>query len=65
MLTYLVRYNRATRSLDGLEEFSDFDAALRAQESAELENLHSGEDMEISVVTPEDLHRYVKPQLTQ
>lgn len=59
MLTYLVHYNRATRSLDDLEEFESLAAALAAQEKAELTHLHSGEDVEISVVGPDELQRYL------
>ena len=60
MITYLVIYNRASRSLNGLEQFDDLDAAIAARDAAELKNLNTGEDFEISLVDRSELDRYTQ-----
>lgn len=55
MITYMLRFNRATGSLDELQEFPSVDAAVAAYEKAELEDLHSGDDIEIGILNARDI----------
>lgn len=51
----MLRFNRATGSLDELQEFASVDAAIAAYEDAELAELHSGDDIEIALETAQDI----------
>lgn len=55
MTTYMLRFNRATGSLDELKEFPNVTAALDAMTEEELKDLRFGDDIEYRITTSENI----------